>query len=156
MALRKGLVWSGGYTRQLQAGDIWDHLATSKINDNAGAAVICSVVYPKTTSGHFDLARADAAGTASVFGLVFDTSIASAGTGIVQVAGRFEATTGQWDVVTGQSGGLTSGSVYYLDPATAGKLTTTKPTTPGQFVVQVGIALSTTELAILLQPPIAL
>jgi len=33
---------------------------------------------------------------------------------------------GQWDAITGASGGLTAGSAYYLD-TTAGLLTTTAP-----------------------------
>jgi hypothetical protein len=66
------------------------------------------------------------------------------------------ATTGQWDAVTGGSGGLVANTVYYLDAATAGKLTATAPTTAGQYVVEVGMALSTTELLIKTRTPILL
>jgi len=46
-------------------------------------------------------------------------------------------------VITGQTG-LTSGALYYLDPATAGAYTATKPTGEGQYVKPVMIATSET------------
>jgi hypothetical protein len=70
--------------------------------------------------------------------------------GNVQTGGIVTLTTTQWDgVVTSESGGLTAGSIYYLDPATAGNLTVTGTTTTGQFQMQVGIALSTTQLQLM-------
>jgi hypothetical protein len=56
------------------------------------------------------------------------------------------ATTGQWDTVTGGTGGLTPNAIYYLDPGNAGKLTTVAPITISQYVAQVGIAISTVDL----------
>jgi hypothetical protein len=50
--------------------------------------------------------------------------------------------------VTGQVGGLTPNSTYYLSAATAGALTTTAPSTAGQFVYRVGKAISTTQMDI--------
>jgi len=47
------------------------------------------------------------------------------------------------DNVTGQSGGLTAGSTYFLD-VTAGLITVTAPTTGAVRVI--GIALSTTVM----------
>lgn len=63
-------------------------------------------------------------------------------------------TTGQTaSVVTyglmGGFSGLTQGAEYYLDPATPGGLTSTRPTTPGFFAVPVGVAFSATQLFIL-------
>jgi hypothetical protein len=58
------------------------------------------------------------------------------------------ATTGEWDTVTGGSGGLTAGAQYYLSDTTAGRLTTTPPSTTGRYVVNVGRALSTTVMLI--------
>jgi hypothetical protein len=55
------------------------------------------------------------------------------------------ATTGQWDAVTGGSGGLTPGVYYYVSAATAGLLTTTAPTTTGEVVKQAIWAISSTE-----------
>ncbi len=45
--------------------------------------------------------------------------------------------------------GLTAGSLYYLSPSVAGAITTTKPTTNGQVVKPVLVALSTTSGLIL-------
>jgi hypothetical protein len=45
---------------------------------------------------------------------------------------------------------------YWLDAATAGKLSPTAPTVVGQYIVEVGIALSTTELKINIQRDILL
>lgn len=74
----------------------------------------------------------------------------------VQVDGIFEAATGDWDAVTGQTGGLTEGETYYLDQDTAGKLTVNAPVAYGDFVAPVGTALSSTELDIEIGAPIRL
>lgn len=66
------------------------------------------------------------------------------GIAIVQTAGIVALTTSQWDGVTGDSGGLTPGAAYYVGPPN--NLTTTRTATPGDFIAQVGIALSTTRL----------
>lgn len=50
-------------------------------------------------------------------------------------------------IVSGFSG-LTAGSRYYLDAATAGAITATPPNTAGNVVFQVGLAKSATELFI--------
>jgi hypothetical protein len=99
--------------------------------------------------------KADAAATADVDGLAFD-SIANAASGQMQTVGIQTLTTVQWDAVTGGSGGLTANAKYYLDTATAGKLTATAPSTVGQFVTLVGRAISTTQLRLNIQPPIGL
>jgi hypothetical protein len=161
MAARKPLVIVSGQIQQLQTGDTLNCAvstidASSLTNDNASTINICQAVYVKS-NGHVDLAEANASGTCTVFGLVQDTSIATSVAGNVQTDGIFTATTTQWDaVVTGESGGLTPGSIYYLDPATAGKLTTTAPTTAGQYVVQVGIAESATTMKLWFRAPILL
>jgi hypothetical protein len=60
-----------------------------------------------------------------------------------------------WDAVTGQVGGLTAGLVYWLG-LTAGALTTTPPSLPGQSVCSVGRAISSTTFVVSPQPPILL
>lgn len=150
MSSRIPLVIINGQISQLPSGDTLnapinspDVLALE--NANAGSIVIGSPVYMKS-NGEVDLSRANAGSTAEVFGLVFDTSITASATGNIITNGPISATTAQWDTVTGGSGGLTPGSKYWLDPATAGKLTLTAPTTVGQFVTYVGTAVSTTEM----------
>jgi len=76
--------------------------------------------------------------------------------GVVQIADLIEATTDEWDAVTGMVGGLVAGAHYYLDPTTKGRMTTTPPSTDGQYVVRVGWALSSTEFQIDIEPSVLL
>lgn len=160
MALRKPLVIVAGRIQQLQAGDSLDATVSevdvvTRVNGNAGALAIGQVVYA-SASGQVDKARANALATVEAFGLVKDASIAAGQPGSIQTDGVLVATTGQWDNVTGQTGGLTPGAVYFLSAATAGNLTTTAPTAVGEFVVRIGKALSETELEITIEQPILL
>jgi hypothetical protein len=160
MAARKPLVINGGQIEQLQAGDTLDASVTevdvvSETNDNASPITVGMAVYAKS-DGDVDLARANAQGTVQVEGLVADASIAAAAAGFIQTDGVLVAATGDWDAVTGGSGGLTPGSAYYLSAATAGLLTTTAPSSAGQFVVRIGLAISATEMDISITPPIKL
>lgn len=160
MALKKPLVISSGQVQQLQSGDTLDAPVAAidvieATNSNAAPIVIGAPVYPGGNDT-VDLAKADASGTVQVLGLVRATSIGIAASGEIQTDGVLAATTGQWDAVTGEAGGLVAGTVYYLDPSTAGKLTLTAPFTAGQYVVRVGLATSTTEMEISIEPPIKL
>lgn len=60
------------------------------------------------------------------------------GNGNVQSSGRLKLTTADWDTITGGSGGLTPGDLYYVD--TAGGLTATKPSASGSYAAVVGKA----------------
>ena len=127
MAQRKPLVMNSGQIEQLQSGDTLDAVVTevdliSRTNNNASPIVIGAPVYPDG-NGTVDIAQADASGTVEVLGLVQETSIAAAASGYIQTDGILTATTGQWDAVAGTTGGLTAGTVYWLDPDTAGLLT---------------------------------
>jgi|SRR5580765_4559778 len=109
-----------------------------------------------TGSGTVSAAQANALGTSGVLG-VTNGLVAPAGTGGVVVTGPLVLTTAQWDaVVTGESGGLTAGTLYFLDPAVAGKLTATAPSTPGQVVTLIGRAIAPTTLIITMGVPIQL
>lgn len=160
MALRKPLVINAGQVEQIQAGDTLDAVVTEVdvvqlTNNNASAIVIGAPVYCES-AGQVDLAKADASATVQALGLVKDTSITASASGNIQTDGVLAATTVQWDAVAGTTGGLTAGAIYYLSATTAGELTETAPSTVGQFVVRVGIALSTTEMEITFSPPILL
>lgn len=160
MALKKPLVISSGQVQQLQSGDTLDAPVSAidvitATNSNAGAIVIGSPVYPDGNDS-VDLGKADASGTVELLGLVRTVSIGIAGSGEIQTDGVLAATTGQWDTAAGTTGGLTAGTIYYLDPSTAGKLTDTAPSTAGQYVVRVGLATSTTEMEITIEPPVKL
>ena len=148
MAVKKPIVLTDGEFEQLQSADRTQEAAVfSATNDNAGNLVIATPVYTSSAAG-MDKAQADAIGTKDVLGLVLDATVATSTIGGLQSAGLFAASTTEWDAVTGESGGLTTGEKYYLDPSTAGMLTVNVPTTEGQFVAPVGIAFSTTELTI--------
>lgn len=159
MALQKPLVLnSSGEIEQLQSGNTLDAPQAggddvSLTNANAGSLVIGTPVYISGNDA-VDKAKADASGTSKLYGLMVPTSTATATPGAVRRDGVLAATTGQWDTVTGGSGGLVAGTVYWLDPATAGKLTTTCPTTVGQYACRAGMAISTTELDIQIEPRI--
>lgn len=160
MAARKPLVLINGRVAQLPPGDT---LAASSAevdvvnvsNANVAALDIGTPVYIQGADS-MDKAQANAAGTSEVLGLVQSASIAPAGSGSVQTNGVMTASTGQWDAVTGESGGLTPGATYFLDPATAGMLTQTAPVAVGEFVTRVGRALSTTDMVINPEPAIPL
>jgi hypothetical protein len=68
------------------------------------------------------------------------------GVGMFQASGPLTLTTAEWDAVTGQSGGLTPGSFYFL--GTGGDITTTAPVASGSFSAIVGYAESATTLNI--------
>lgn len=152
MALRKPLVIVNGQVQQIQSGDTLDASIADQETIQATNANVASIVIGEPVfvsgAGQVDKAKADAGGTKNVIGLVAAASIASSASGSIMTDGILSATTGQWDAITGASGGLTSGSKYYLSAATAGRLTLTAPTTVGHYVCPIGIALSTTELRI--------
>ena len=100
-------------------------------------------VYAFTSANTFKRANVSVAATKQLIGLVVDAAIAVSATGRVQTDGLVTLTTGQWDSITGQSGGLTPGSLYYLN-STTGLLTTAATARP------VGVALSTTVLRLML------
>ena len=112
-------------------------------NVSGGTMVKCQPVYSPTDAS-INLARANTSPTSNVVGLLADTSVADTVIGKVMTYGVMTATTTQWDAVTGGSGGLTVNTIYYLSTSTAGMLTSTVPST--NYLVPVGLALSTTEL----------
>lgn len=159
MAAKLPVVITNGQLEQLQPGDTLNASVSevdvvSKTNDNGSTAVKCTVVYQKS-DGDVDFARANAQGTVQVLGFAAE-DISAAAAGLIQTDGILVATTGEWDAVTGGSGGLTPGSPYYVSSATAGQITATAPTSAGNFVVRVGLASSATEMEISIMPPIKL
>lgn len=160
MALRKPLVISSdGHIEQLQSGDSLDApVAGGSIvqvtNGNAGPITLGQVVYLDGADS-VDLARANAVGTSSPIGLVFDASIAAAAVGGVQIDGIISSA--NWTSVIGATN-LTAGTEYFLDPDTAGRMTATppQPSDVGEFVVSLGRAFSTTDFRIEIHPFIRL
>lgn len=105
-----------------------------------------------TAASHVDKAKGDASGTSQVVGLVATTTIATSAAGDIAVSGMLTfASTTQVDAIAGTTGGFTFGTVYYLSAATAGQITGTAPSTAGQYIVQIGVAVSTVVIKIAIQ-----
>lgn len=148
MALRKPLVLVSGQVQQLQSGDTLDAVVSETegqvyTNGDAGNHVIGEAVY-LSAADTVRKAQANAAGTARAVAIATAT-IVNATTGTYQTSGSLGGLTG-----------LTAGAVYYLSAATPGAITVTAPSTLGQYVVEIGVATSTTELLIDIKPPILL
>lgn len=152
------------YTSPLTPAQLRSTLAAIKkaIEEAAGAAGLVTgqtfavaasagqLVYP-SAAGTVNLADADAVTTANVIGFAPD-DVSAAATGSYQTNGLLTLT--DWSAATG-SATLTAGSRYYLS-ATAGRMTTTPPSSAGQFVVPVGTAISTLDFIINIQRRIKL
>ena len=107
-------------------------------------------VFVDSISGQLKLASAAGFAASFVAGLVQSTTLAA-------FAAPLATTTlalSDWTAIIGTAS-LTKGARYFLG-AVAGTLSSTAPTTPGQSVVSVGLALSTTQLEITPTPPILL
>ncbi len=155
MSKKKPLVITNGQIERLQSGDRLDLANSATKQNNTGNTInIASPVYVSGTSNAI-MAQADTQNTVRVAGLAESTTNNGAPMEVIS-DGVFVATTGEWDTVTGDSGGLTPGSDYWLSATTAGKLTTTAPDSTGNFVQRVGHALSATELEIEVGQPIKL
>jgi len=160
MALKKPLVVINGQVAQISSSDILDAQiqeveSVSLENEQGSTIVIGNIVYPSST-GKVKLAKANDQSTKNYIGLVTDTSVADAAQAAIQTEGVVEATTTQWDAVAGTTGGLTSGSVYYLSASDAGEITEAAPEGSFEYVSQAGIAISSTELQLLHQQDVRL
>lgn len=159
MPARKPLVIVDGQIEQIQSGDTLDAVVAEQetiilTNDEASPIVIGTPVYIDAANG-CKKSKADALGTAAIIGLVKDVSIGAGSPGDVVTSGLIVATTAQWNTVCGTVG-LVPGSTYFLSDATVGKLTAVAPTSVGSFVIAVGVAISTTDLKIDVEPSILL
>lgn len=161
MAVRIPLVIVNGQIEQLQSGDtlsVASQFAISQTNGESSVALVIGMpVYPNGTADTVKRAEANSSSTQKVAGLWASTSTAASGSGSMQYGGVLVATTVQWGaVITGAPSGLTAGAQYYLDAATPGYITSTPPTTAGQFVCPIGVALDTTSMSINIQNTVAL
>jgi phage-related tail fiber protein len=161
MANKIPLVLAGAQITQLQSTDVLAGADTISFTNGevSAALVIGTPVYMYGTDS-VRRAQANALSTSWVRALCQDASISSGTSGAFQEQGDLiSASTGQWDaVVTGGSGGLVAGTVYFLDAANPGKLVPEAniPATAGQFIVRIGIAIDTTKMQISLERPIGI
>ena len=112
--------------------------ATVEIISTAGEAIsLGDAVYISVVDGKTYLGQADTANGSEVIGFcdraaVLDDAIA------ISLVGPF--TNATWT--------LTAGTRYYLSPTTPGEITSTAPSTPGQYIVPMGTASDVTKLSI--------
>lgn len=162
MTIRKPLVLGDdGLPQNLQPGDAISAPTNAPsinvmLNGEVATPLVIGMPVYTSAADTVKRAQANAKSTATLAGLVYDPSIAAGATGNIVESGILTATTGQWDAITGQTGGLTFASNYFLDAANPGKLTVTPPTTPGQVNTLVGYAQSTVDMVILRRDPILL
>ncbi len=159
MAVKNPLVLAAdGTIQQLQAGDSLpgggggvDFTVNKGFvsNANKGAPVRLD------SSGDALAAQADVAANAKAIGLAVST-VVSGDPANIQFAGLFSASSGEWNAITGEAGGLTPGATYYLDAAAPGGMTTVAPTTAGQVVQEMGVALTDLVFLIAIKQPILL
>lgn len=156
MATKKPLVITDGNLEQLQAGDNLAPVPNSLdvVNGEAFAILIGASSYIDSANT-IKYANADSIDTKDAIGLCTE-EIAISGSGVVQVDGLLILTTAQWDIATGDTGGLTPGAVYFLSDVTIGRITKTATTTTGHYIVKMGIAVSTTDFEIMIGTPIKL
>ena len=107
-------------------------------------------VYVDATSGQLKLCSASAFASSSSIGLAAATTMAT----FAAPVALSSLSLSDWTAAIGAAL-LTKGARYFLG-VTAGTLSLAAPTTPGQSIVSVGIALSTTQLEIAPTPPILL
>jgi len=127
------------------------HIASALTNNTGSTIAIGRVVY-LSAAGAITLADADTDAAAKPFGLV-KAAISNSASGDVVTSGEIACTTGEWDLVTGQSGGLTAGAEYFLS-GTAGAMTTSAPSSG--YICNLGRAISTTKFKVDIQRRIQL
>lgn len=152
--IKKPLVLTDGEIEQLQTDDTLSSAPNSLSLDNGGSQIL-PPGSPVRISASNECKRATALDKPNAIGFATE-EIAIGATGAIQTDGKLAATTAEWDYLTGQTGGLTPGATYYLDDNGIGKLTVTPPTTQGNFLVRLGIAINPTDLEIKISRPIRL
>jgi len=148
--IKKPLVLTNGEIEQLQAGDSLSSVPNSLelVNGDIADAPVCVPVYISASNTFL---HAVGENFPNAIGITSEP-ILMAASGIVQTDGKLSALTSDWDLMTGQIGGLTPGATYYLGLAIG--LTPIPPT--AGFLVRVGIAVNATDLEIKISRPIKL
>jgi hypothetical protein len=83
---------------------------------------------------------------ACTLGIATGAGVVGGGPVPVQYLGPVHLTTAEWDVVTGETGGLVPGARYFTGHVEPGTLSRTTSIIPGDFIVFVGTATSPTDL----------
>lgn len=162
MANRKPLVinLSTGQIEQLQAGDTLDAIVTcgEQMTLNAATSFLAGQVGYISNANEVSLAKASALATSRAIGV----AVIGVPLGIpvtLQTSGNITLTTGEWDIITGQIGGLTAGVEYYLSASADGMIVPLADIIgyiASNYVVKIGIAISSTTLDVYINEPIKL
>lgn len=150
MALQRPLKYdpTAGEIARFAADDFINEVDFLTVNNETGVTLVkFTPVYQTAVANEVAKAHASALATARVIALLAE-AIADGASGAALSDGRLTGSTAEWDAITGQTGGLTPGSKYYVSPTTAGMLTTTPPTVDGHVLAPVGTAKSATEFEV--------
>ncbi len=152
--IKKPLVITNGQLEQLQSGDVLAAIPNTLevINGESSSTSIGGTVYI-SAANTVKYAKADDEITKNAIA-VCSAIIEVDAVGAVQVSGRLTLTTSEWDLATGDTGGLSPGAIYFLSEVTAGRITTMAPASG--FVVQIGTAISAVDFEISIHSPIKL
>ena len=146
MAIRRPLVVISGEVQELPLADDLPS-DVDLLSRTFTSTVIPGEPVFVDLAGSVNQARANAAGTSDVLGIA-PAAVTAATTGQVALDGVVTLTTVQWDAVAGTVGGLTAGAKYFLSAAAAGRMTEGSAAGATEYVVEIGEALSTTEMHI--------
>ena len=125
-----------------------EHTAFIVTQVSHGLAVADAVYV--NTSGIFLKAQANLSSTGQAVGVV--GLVVSSDVFVLHVNGKITASTSDWDLRTGDLGGLASGTIYYLSDSTLAGFSTVAPTTVGTVVLPLLLAISPTTALVLQQP----
>lgn len=112
-----------------------------KTNECEEAVLAGQVLYMQANS-KVKLAKADSTAHTNVCGLAIANALIGGSCTFIQDG---KLTMADWTNVVGAAT-LSVGATYYLDPTNFGKLTTVAPTTVGQYVMSIGLAVASDTL----------
>ena len=133
-------IFGNGATEPLSAAPAAQGLVPWTNSGFGPSLALGKAVVPNTVHAD-DIALAKLAGTTLTLPAGLIAKLTADG-GFYQTSGALVLTTGEWDAVTGGSGGLTPGVTYYTDAATVGHLSAVP------YGAQVGIAIDATTMLI--------
>jgi len=122
----------------------------ASLENSEGSDLVCLTPVAIWTDGTMRKASRTSRQLSILAGLLWPDITLDGEQGGVAFTGVVTAPPAKWDAVTGASGGLTPGSIYYLGDGT---LTTARPTTPGEFEVIVGYALTSETMDLRISTP---
>lgn len=131
------LITKGGYVYS-------KHTLIEYVIENGTTLAAGDVVGASSTAGRVTKATASNATSSNVVGICLVGGTGTAGSVYCLVA--------QTGAIVGGFTGLTTGAPVYLDASTAGLVTATPPTSATTYHVQVGYAINTTDIVVIISP----